>query len=142
DQLKLALLTLAFFCVSGAYTGAKELKDSVLSAIVGRQFIPQAKVLFLVIMVRALFVYSRLVAALGRCNLLCFYACSYGIVGLILAVYLGHPTIGLLNTKADPSRWFGWIFYFFVEAYSPFVVGVFWSFANSVSSPEEAKKNY
>lgn len=40
------------------------------------------------------------------------------------------------------SGFFGWLFYFFVEGYSPFLISVFWAFANSVTSPEAAKNNY
>jgi AAA family ATP:ADP antiporter len=34
------------------------------------------------------------------------------------------------------------LFYFFIECYTPFIVSIFWAFANSVTSPEGAKKNY
>ena len=47
-----------------------------------------------------------------------------------------------MNTDSSPYRIFGWLFYFFVEGYSPFMVSVFWAFANSVTDPNEAKKNY
>ena len=55
---------------------------------------------------------------------------------------VGHPTIGLANTETSPFRIFGWLFYFFIEVFSPFVISVFWAFANSVYSPEAAKHNY
>lgn len=142
ERLKLALLTLAFFCVIGAYTVAKELKDSVFTAVVGREFLPQARIMFVLVMIPAIFMYSKLVDSLRRYHLLCAYAFIYGALGLFFTYLLGHPTIGLANMQSSPERWFGWIFYFFVEAYSPFVVGLFWSFANSVTSPDEAKKHY
>jgi len=63
-------------------------------------------------------------------------------VGLVFAYLLGHPTIGLGNTNTSPDRLFGWLFYFFVEGYSPFVVSVFWAFANSITDPTSAKKHY
>ena len=34
------------------------------------------------------------------------------------------------------------LFYFFIEGYVPFVVSVFWAFANSISDQDAAKKNY
>jgi ATP/ADP translocase len=46
------------------------------------------------------------------------------------------------NTVSSPYRWFGWFFFFFIEGYSPFIVSLFWAFANSVSSPNETKKYY
>ena len=40
DRLKLIFLTIAFFCVIGAYTIAKELKNSVFAYTVGEDYIP------------------------------------------------------------------------------------------------------
>ena len=71
-----------------------------------------------------------------------FYTTIFGSLGLLFSYLLGHPTIGLANTQTSPDRWFGWIFYLFVEGYTPFLVSVFWAFANSITSPEAAKKNY
>lgn len=142
ERVKLVLLTLTFFCIIGGYTLAKELKDSVFSAVVGRIYIPQAKMYFMIFMVPAIFLYSKLVDRLRRYRLLCWYAFFYALVGFVCVYMLGHPTIGLLNTDSSPYRVFGWLFYFFVESWSPFVVSVFWAFLNSISNPDTAKNSY
>jgi AAA family ATP:ADP antiporter len=77
-----------------------------------------------------------------RYYLLCFYATFYAIASLAFAYFMGDPVIGIANTQQDPSRLFGWLFYFFSEGFSPFVVSVFWAFVNSVSSPHNAKNRY
>lgn len=66
----------------------------------------------------------------------------YGLGCIFFAFFLGHSEIGFLNTHASPYRLFGWLFYVFIEGYSPFMVSLFWSFANSITSPTAAKKNY
>lgn len=142
ERLKLLFLTLIYFFVIAAYTILKELKDSIFSAVVGSSYIPLAKTLTMLVLVPAILLYSYLVDKLRRYQLLGFYSILYGLVGLIFAYLLSHPTIGLTNVVASPSRLFGWLFYFFVEGNAPFVVSVFWAFANSISDPEEAKKNY
>jgi len=142
DRRKWVYLTLSFFCVIAAYTIAKELKDSIFAAMVGREYIPIAKQLVMLLLVPAILFYSKLVDRLRRYRLLFWYSLVYGILGIIFAVILGHSTIGLPNTDANPWRIFGWIFYFFVEGYSPFVVGVFWAYVNSISNPKGAKNNY
>jgi AAA family ATP:ADP antiporter len=142
ERVKLAFLTLAFFFIIGGYTISKELKDAVFAAIVGRTYIPQAKILFMFFMVPAIFLYSKLVDRLRRYHLLCWYSLAYAIIGLLCTYFLGHETIGLVNTQASPYRLFGWIFYFFVESWSPFVVSVLWAFANSINDPRAAKNNY
>src|SRR5579871_2077945 len=142
ERLKLIFLTVAFFCVIGSYTVAKELKNSVFMYVVGEDYIPWVRTGAMLALIPAVFVYSLLVDRLRRYQLLCVYSGIYAVVGLLFAYLLGHPTIGIVNTQESPYRLFGWIFYFFVEGYSPFVVSVFWAFANSINTPDGAKKSY
>ncbi len=142
ERLKLFLLTAAFFLVISAYTIAQALKDTFFLNMVGKEYQPIAKTVVMVVLIPAIFLYSKLVDRLRRHQLLCFFSLLFGSVGLVFTYLLGHEAIGLPNTHVGPHRLFGWIFYFFVEGYSPFLVSVFWAFANSVFSSEEAKKNY
>jgi AAA family ATP:ADP antiporter len=142
ERLKFLLLTITFFFIVGAYTIIRELKDSIFVAVVGRTYIPTAKLLAMIVLVPAILLYSFLVDRIRRYQLLYVYTIFYGIFQLIFAVLLAHSTIGLANTDPSPYRIFGWLFYFFVEGFVPFVVSVFWAFANSVTDPDEAKKNY
>lgn len=142
ERLKIVLLSVTFLFVIAAYTMIYDLKNSIFMSIVGKEYIPWAKVASMFILVPAVLFYSMLVDKLRRHQLLYFYSFVYGTFGIICAYIIGHPTIGLLNTDSSPWRIFGWVFYFFVEGFSPFVVSVFWAFSNSISSPESAKKNY
>lgn len=145
DRIKVLLLTLSFFLVIGGYTIIRELKDSIFTSIVAgtqRKYLMQAKMLSMLLLIPALFLHARLVDKLRTHYLLYFYTVFYGVAGLLCAYYLGDPQIGLANKVADPHRIFGWLFYFLIEGYSPFVVSVFWAFANSITSPESAKNNY
>lgn len=142
ERLKLFFLSAAFFCVIGSYSVIKEIKNTVFPYMVGQENIPEARFWTMIMLIPLIFVYSKLVDNLRRYHLLCFYAAFFSIVGLVFAYFLGHPTIGIPNTNVDPTRLFAWCFYFFVEGYSPFVVSVLWSFANSVNSPESARHTY
>jgi AAA family ATP:ADP antiporter len=142
DLFKIFLLSLAFFCVIGAYTVLKELKDILFVLFVGKSSIGQVKFISMCLLVPATMLYAKLVDRMSRFRLLCFYSMLYGFVGLIIAFYLGDPVIGLANTVASKDRWFGWFIYLFYEGAVPFVVSLFWSFSNSVTSPETAKKGY
>jgi AAA family ATP:ADP antiporter len=142
ERVKLALLTLTFFFVIASYTLVKELKDSIFMSVVGRGYLPWVKIIAIVAMVPAIFLYSFFVDKMRRYQLLALYSLLYGLLGLVFVYFIGHPTIGIANTVSNPNRIFGWLFYFFIEGYSPFIVGVFWAFANSITSPGEAKKNY
>ncbi len=142
ERLKVFLLTLSFFFVIGGYTVVKELKDSIFSSIVGSGHVKDAKVISMFILIPAILLYSKLVDTIAKQQLVYFYTILYSIAGFIFAYFLGHPTIGLANTVASSDRYFGWLFYFFMEGYSPFVVSLFWAFANSITTPESAKNNY
>ena len=142
ERIKFILLTVCFAFVIGSYTIAKELKDSVFVSIVGADYLSCAKLATIFLLIPAALGYSRLVDVFRRYQLLAFYSLFYGVVLAIFTIFLGHSTIGLNNTTTSPHRWFGWMFYFILEGYSPFVVGVFWAFANSISNPKEARNYY
>ena len=142
EKLKFFLLTVAFCLVIGAYTIVKELKDTVFVGIVGNEYIPKAKFLLIFFLIPAALLYATLVDNIRRYQLLSFYCFLYGIILLFFTYILGSPEYGLANTQSSPWRLFGWAFYFVLEGVSPFVVGVFWAFASSVSDPREAKAHF
>lgn len=142
ERLKLFFLALIYFLVIASYTITRDIKSTIFMSIVGRSYIPRAKMISMFMLLPAIFFYSRLVDRIRRYQLLCFYSILFGAANLIFAYYIGHAQVGISNTDASPWRLFGWLFYFFVEGYSPFVVSVFWALSNSINSPSEAKKNY
>lgn len=142
ERNKILWLTLAFFCLIGSYTVLKELKDLFFAQIVGASYVYQVKFLSMFILLPATLLYAKLVDYLNRFSLLIVYSLLYGIAGFVIAYYLNDPVIGLSNTVASPDRTFGWFIYLFYEGLVPFVISVFWAFANSVTSPETAKKGY
>jgi AAA family ATP:ADP antiporter len=142
EKVKFGLLTLSFSFVVASYTIAKELKDSIFISIVGEEYLAKAKLFVIFFLIPAVFLYSYLVDKYRRYQLLSFYCVFYGISLLLCALLLGNSHIGLYNTDTSPWRLFGWVFYFLIEGFSPFVVGVFWAFASSIASPDEAKNYY
>lgn len=142
QQTKTIFLSGIFLVIIAAYTVVYDLKNSIFISVVGKEYVPYAKMLSMVVLVPAVLCYAFLVDRLRRYQLLAFYATFYGLLGLFFVYLIGHPVIGLLNTDSSPFRMFGWAFYFWVEGFSPFVVSVFWAFINSVNSPSEAKNNY
>lgn len=139
---KIVYLAIYFFFVFGSYTLLKELKDSIFMITVGAQFIPQIKFISLFLMVPLVMFYGWLSERISRKNLVIFYTTVYGIGGIIIAIFINHPTIGLLNTMAEKYRLFGWATYLFLEGASPFLVSLSWSFLNSVSHPKDLKQSY
>ncbi len=136
------MLSLAFFCVIGAYTVLKELKDILFVLFVGKAYMGRVKFISMFVLIPATMLYAKLVDSMTKFQLLCFYSGLYGVVGLIISYLLADPIMGMVNTVASSDRWFGWFIYLFYEGCVPFVVSLFWSFANSVTAPETAKKGY
>ncbi len=142
ERQKVLLLGFSFFAAIGSYTLAKELKDSIFMSVVGYEYLPEAKFWSIFVLIPLVFVYSRIVDVLKRHQVLMLMAALYAVGGLVCAYYFGHPTIGLPNTDSGRGRLFGWVFYFFVEGYSPFLVSVIWAFVNSVMKPDSVKSSY
>lgn len=142
EKNKILWLTLAFFCVIGSYTVLKEMKDVLFAQIVGAKHLYQVKFISMFVLLPMTLLYAKMVDYLSRFSLLVFYTLLYGIGGIVISYYLQDPVIGLANTVPSSDRTFGWIIYLFYEGVVPFVVSVFWSFANSITGPETAKKGY
>ena len=142
EKLKFIFLASTFFLIIGAYTLIRDLKNSVFIGLIGKEYIPIARLIFPFLLVPAILVYAKLVDKVRRYYLLTIYSLFYAVLCLIFAFYIGDPLIGIGNTDQSPYRLFGWLFYFFVEGFSPFVLSVFWAFLNSISNVKGAKKSY
>jgi len=143
ERLKLFLLSSLYFLIIAGYTVLRDIKNTIFMATVGKDYIPVAKIGALLFLIPAILFYSKLVDRVRRHQLLMIYSVFFSLFAIIVgAFFIAHPTIGLPNTQQSPYRLFGWLFYFVVEGFTPFVVSVFWSFVNSVSNPKEARSNY
>ncbi|HBL98595.1 TPA: hypothetical protein DDZ86_03040 [Candidatus Dependentiae bacterium] len=142
ERKKTGLLAICFFLVFATYTVVRELKDFVFISIVGYDYLPLAKIVMVVALIPMVFLYSRLVDLLRRDQLLSVFTGIYAVGWLISAYFLGHPSIGLSNTDTGKFRLFGWIFYLFMEGSQPFLIGLLWSFLNTVTKPEDVKGSY
>ena len=142
ERIKIISLGISFFCVIGGYTIIKEMKDALFVSIVGSAYLGKVKLLSMFILIPATLLYAKLVDKMSRLTLLMFYALLYGIGGLLIALMLAHPTIGLSNAVASGDRIFGWFIYLFYEGAMPFVVSVCWAYASSITDPGTARKGY
>lgn len=145
ERTKFFYLGAAFFSIIASYTITKELKDSLFMDIVGGQtFVPYAKLLTIFGLIPLVLLYGKLVDKVRRYQLLCYLSLIYSLIGFCSAIVISHGGLGNGTEIAPYSLYwfFGWIYFFYIESFSPFVVSVFWAFLNSVTTPENAKKNY
>lgn len=143
ERTKFLYLGAAFFAIIASYTITKELKDSLFMNIVGgKTFVPYAKLLTILGLIPLVLLYGKMVDKVRRYQLLCYLTLIYSMIGLVSAVVISQ---GLNHAPVEPYSlywFFGWIYFFYIESFSPFVVSVFWAFLNSITTPESAKRNY
>lgn len=142
EAIKVLILSIVYFLVIVTYTMVKAMKNSIFLGVVGKEYVPIAKIAAMLVLIPAVLFYAFLVDNVRRYQLLMIYSTFFGIMLLLCAYLVGHPDIGIANTENSPYRLFGWLFYFLNEGYSPFVLSVFWAYVNSVNSPASAKKHY
>jgi len=141
-RLKVLFLSTTFLLLSGCIAIWRPLKVSIFAKMVGSEFVPAAKLYGLFILIPLIILYSKLVDWLRRYQLIYCFAISHGIVGILFYFLLSHPVYGIANTATNPARLTGWFFYFFMESFNAFVSTAFWSFADSISKPKDAKNYY
>lgn len=142
EAIKVLILSVVYFLVIVTYTLVRNMKNSIFIGVVGKEYVPIAKIAAIFILIPALFFYAFLVDNVRRYQLLMIYSAFFGTMLLVSAYFIGDPANGLANTETSPYRFFGWIFYFLLEGYQPFVLSVFWAYVNSVNNPTSAKKHY
>ena len=139
---KIFFLSLTFLLMSACQAVWRPLKTSIFAKLVGVEFVPDAKIYSLLFLIPLILIYSKLVDWLRRHQLLYVYTLFHAFGGVILYFLLSHPVYGMVNTEAGAGRIVGWILYFFMESNAAFMSMSFWSFADSVNNPKDAKNYY
>ena len=139
---KVFFLSVTFLLMSACYAIWRPLKISIFAKIIGSEFVPNAKLYTLFFLIPLVILYSKLVDWLRRHQLLYCFTIFHALGGIVFYYFLVHPVYGIANTSTDPTRLVGWFFYFFMESFGAFLSTTFWSFADSVNNPKDAKNFY
>lgn len=142
ELLKFGLLSVMFFFVIGTYWLLRPLKDSIFMSVVGKEYIPMAKWLSMLLVLPLVMIYSKLIDLYPRHRM--FYALGtiYVIITLVFAFLMWHPSTGLLNKVESPYRFWGWAWYVFVESFGSLIVALFWAFAADTTKSESAADGF
>ena len=142
DLQKLLFSGLAYFFVIGSYSILRSFKTSIFLAFVGREYEPYAKIVGILITIPVILFYAKIIDRLKKHQAVYFFLGFYAVLTLLFAYLFIHPVYGVANTQPSPWRLLGWIFEIFMDLFQALVVGTFWSFVSSVSTPDFAGKNY
>ena len=106
------------------------------------EYQPYAKVVSVVFTLVVVCCYDYLTSVVTKPSLFHIISLLFGIIFMIIAAMLSHPTTGLDNRTKHPTRLLGWFCYFAIEVYGSLMVALFWSFTNSLMDLEQAKGAY
>lgn len=139
---KFTLLALTFFLVIGTYWLMRPLKDGLFASIVGRDYLPQAKLVSVVFIFPLVLIYAKLVNLVFKQRLFYILCTVYASIFIFLSILIKSPEIGIANTISSPNRILGWAIYLAIESFGSLMVSLFWSFVASTTKTESAKKGY
>eukprot|EP00903_Cladosiphon_okamuranus_P017115 g15768.t1 len=142
DLLRVAWLAGTLFFIIGGYWLLRSLKDPIVATVVGVDYIPNCKMLSLVVVFSLVFVYNKLVDIFPKHQLFYIIGAFYFSVFSAIAIALADPVIGVGNDQASPSRLIGWISYCAIESFGSICVSLFWAFVNSSVNVETAKSAF
>jgi len=114
-------------------------KDIVFVSLVGRHYLPYAKVFSVLFLLPILFLYSYLLDRYVRHKVFYVLCIFYGLTALAFAVYFSS---GVFLQSASFYNIPGWLWYGFVESFGVVMASYFWSFVADISTPVSAKKWY
>ena len=143
EMLRTLCLAATLFFMIGGYWTLRSLKDPVVMALNGVQYIPIAKMCSVIVILGVVPIYNHLLdSGIPRYKLFYLFGTVYFCLFMTIALVLMHPEHGLENTKPSPYRVLGWVSYCGIESFGSIMVSLFWSFANSNFSLKEAKASY
>lgn len=142
ECIKFVRLAFIFAFTIGVYWLINPLKDVVFLQTVGSRFLPLAKIFSVFSLLPLLMIYSKLVDLFPRHRIFYALCVLYSLGALLFAYALQDPSIGLANEQLSGARFIGWLWYAFVESFASLMVGLFWSFASDISTPDSAKRGF
>lgn len=138
---KFGVLSLVLFFIVGTYWIVRPVKDALFLTLVGKAFLPYAKIISLVTLVFFLMMYSKLVDILEKHHLVYFFNLLTSLFFFLLAIIiLMHPTI--YTQISFISQIIGWTAFVGSECLLALQFSLFWSFVTSSFNTQEAKKGY
>ena len=132
ERRKALLLAAYFFLVIMAFWVQKPLRTSKFIHFIGAKNIPYAKLGTAFLILPVMLVYSAVVRRVRR---------EHVAVGACAAFALCALSFWALFRTTAPD-WAHYAFFFYVDIYITVMLAVFWSFANDITPPEQARRIY
>ncbi|MDQ5890289.1 MAG: antiporter, family [Candidatus Dependentiae bacterium] len=136
------LLAALFFLIIGTFWLLGSLQEPIFYHLVGRQYHPDVNVISFFCIIPLLLGYM---AGLNRWQpqtVLAGATALYALFFAAAAFLLTVPGIGLPDAIPSCGNLLGWAYFAITKTYGSLMVTLFWTYATSVTTVEEAKKSF
>lgn len=122
-----------FFLVIAAFWLQKPIRTSRFLSRVGPEALPFVKLGTALLLLPIVLVYSSLVARYRRASIV--YVC--------VAIFAACTVVfWWLLSRGGEEGWTPWAYFFYVDIFNSVMVALFWSFANDITAPDDARRTY
>ena len=139
---RFGMLSCTLLFIIGTYWLMRPLKDGLFVSLVGKTYLPYAKMLSFFCILPIVLFYAKLVDLVEKQKLFYILCSIYSALFLLITYLLNDPIVGLENTVASPDRTLGWVVYVAIESFGSLLISLFWSFVASNTKTSDAKKGY
>ena len=123
-----------FFLVIAAFWIQKPIRTSKLLIDVGPQALPLVKLGTACLVLPVMLAYSSLAARYRRATLVYWCTATFALTSVLFW--------WLLRGDGGDAKWTPYAFFFYVDIFNSVLVALFWSFANDLTTPDEARRTY
>ncbi len=133
DRIRVIGLFSFFFLVIAAFWVQKPIRTSQFLMAVGPKGLPWAKIGTALLILPVVLLYSGIVARHRREHMV--YFCTAFFAACSLAFWW-------LFSFSPEHAWTHYAYFFYVDIFNSVLVTLFWSFANDLTSPDQARREY
>lgn len=124
-----------FFLVIAAFWVQKPIRTSRFLTAVGSEYLPLVKLGTALLLLPVALLYSSLAARYRRESLVYLCVAAFAAASVTFWWIFSHAAEGA-------ATWSSYVYFFYVDIFNSVMVALFWSFANDLTTPEEARRTY
>jgi len=133
------LLAILFFLIIGTFWVLGSIQEPIFYHLVGRQYHPQVNVISFFCIIPLLLWYMACLSRWRPEKVLAAATALYAIFFATAAFLLAVPGIGLPAAVPAAHNLLGWAFFAITKTYGSLLVALFWTYATSITTVDEAK---
>lgn len=138
----IGLLAITYLLIVGSYGLLDPVKYALFLKLVGKDYLPYAKIVSFGLIVPSLLLYSKAIDWFSKDKLFYIVCTFYVTVFLILIYLLSFTPVEIRATNSVFAQSLGWIFFAVTESCTSIIIALFFSLVVSVTSTTTAKKGF